>query len=140
MYCVNCGTELKGAPNFCRNCGADCRGGASPTVVVTAPSVFERINRAMLNVYVFFGTIALLLIIRFTVQESEEVRSSWGRDYVTEYFVPGNMQVVMVLLLAISAYIMLRLCGASTGKKRVASVVMLLAELLFGLVIIYVRF
>ena len=122
MYCTKCGTEKVNGK--CPNCDSS-----------------KSLKDIAYNTYVFIGTIATLLIIRLTTQETRSVPTpnSWRNSYGTEFYVPGNIQGVMVVLLLVSAYVLFKMFNSGKYSKT-NTVLMLLAEIFFGVLITFVKF
>ena len=121
---------------FCDKCGAKKINGKCPNCAASSLIV-----NVAYNVYVFVATIATLLIIRLITQETRSIATpnSWKSRYGTEYYVPGNIQGVMLILLCISAFILLKMYNSDKYSK-VQTLIMLIAEVILGLLITFVKF
>lgn len=121
---------------YCEKCGAKKINGKCPNCTSSSPIV-----NAAYNLYVFIATIATLLILRLMTQETRSIATptSWKSSYGTEYYVPGNIQGVMIVLLCVSAFIMLKMYNSDKYPK-VQTFIMLIAEVILGLLITFVKF
>ena len=122
MYCSKCGAEKVNGK--CPNCDSS-----------------KSIQNLAYNTYVFITTMATMLIIRLTTHKTETVKiyNSWRRNYGTEYYVPSNIKGVMIILLLLSLYVLYKMCNAGKCSKLKTELTML-AEIIIGLMIIFVNF
>lgn len=121
---------------YCEKCGTKKIYGKCPKCTSSNPIV----NTAY-NAYVFVSTIATLFIIRLLTQETRSIATpnSWKSRYGTEYYVPGNIQGVMIVLLCVSSFILFKMYDSDKYPKM-QTLFMLIAEVVLGLLITFVKF
>ncbi len=86
MYCNKCGSFIDEGQKFCSVCGNNTKGHNG------------KLNQSKLfpySIYLMIATSPLMLILRMLTQEGR-TKFSWKK--YTEYFVPNNYKVIMVIL------------------------------------------
>lgn len=134
MYCEKCGSKLEG--DKCPNCGSVVNNMQAAYYNNIQKPVFKtgKVKYAAYNTYVFIATVAAFIIMRLSCQESTWVPAGmngrWRGGY--EYYVPGNIQGIMIVLLGASLFAMVTLYKGGKCNKT-AIVWQMIIETIVGI-------
>lgn len=135
MFCFHCGGEIGADVRFCIHCGQSQNPAAAPS-----PSSYvkkKRDSKGLWSHYISILTSPVLLIFRLVAQTTETVEVEfWGGTRIpTEItYLPTEMKVVLLLLLAISVFFVFSLRSNSKAKGELwITILLTVFNIAFGI-------
>lgn len=137
MYCIKCGQRLDENSRFCIKCGQK----QGEILSVNENNSFTTTttnSKKLLAYYIAVLTSPLILVFRLVAQTTESYEvNNWGAIMTRERtYLPGEMQVVLFVLLAISTFLVISLRRNSSPiskAKSAATIFFLIFNIIFGI-------